>query len=151
MPVLKNARHEKFCQERAKGKSQEEAYSLAGYKGSRHNAHDLSTKKYISERVRELQQEAAVKTGITIEYVAEKAKTLLERCMQTEPVRDKEGNPTGEYKFDSGGANSALEKLAKHCGFYKIDNEQKALTNKVHAEDLAILARLGITVIEVEK
>ena len=36
--------------------------------------------------------------------------------MQEEPVYDKEGNPTGEYRFDSAGAIGALRILAKFLG-----------------------------------
>lgn len=35
MPVLKNARHERFAQGRAKGKTIDEAYVDAGFKANR--------------------------------------------------------------------------------------------------------------------
>jgi phage terminase small subunit len=37
MPVLKNARHEKFAQALAKGKSATDAYNEAGFKPHRHS------------------------------------------------------------------------------------------------------------------
>lgn len=148
MPVLKNARHEKYAQSRAKGKSIDDAYVEAGYSRNSGNATRMNGIESIKQRVMELQQEAATNTGITIEYVAEKARTLLERCMQAEEVKDSKGVPTGEYRFDSAGANSALEKLAKHCGFYEIDNKQKAPVSKIGTDDMLILARFGITIAE---
>jgi hypothetical protein len=39
---------------------------------------------------------------------------VFERCMQHKPVLDKDGNPTGEYRFDSAGAARALELMGKH-------------------------------------
>ena len=35
------------------------------------------------------------------------------RCMQANPVLDKEGNETGVWKFDSNGANKALDICGK--------------------------------------
>lgn len=54
MPVLKNARHEAFAHELAKGKTADEAYKLAGFKPNRGNAATLKQKQSISKRVDEL-------------------------------------------------------------------------------------------------
>jgi phage terminase small subunit len=69
--------------------------------------------------------------------VAKGFKKIYDRCMQAEavmrydarekrmvPVRDEHGNAM--YVFDSNGANRAWENIAKHIGFYEIDNAQKA-------------------------
>jgi hypothetical protein len=66
MPVLKNARHEKFSQLRAQGKTQDEAYELAGFKPSRHHASRLATKGNIQARVAEIQGRAAERAVVTI-------------------------------------------------------------------------------------
>lgn len=59
------------------------------------------------------------KTDVTAEWVVDKAKKIIERCMQAEPVYDSEGNPTGEYRFDATGANGSLKILAKYLGMEK--------------------------------
>ena len=59
MPVLKNARHELFAQNLAKGMSATEAYEKAGYKPSRQHAARLATKGDIVARVAELQGSTA--------------------------------------------------------------------------------------------
>ena len=59
MPVLKNARHERFAQNKAKGMSATEAYEKAGYKPSRQHAARLATKGDIVARVAELQGSTA--------------------------------------------------------------------------------------------
>jgi phage terminase small subunit len=56
MRSLKNAKHERFAQELAKGKTADEAYRLAGFKANRGNAATLKAKQSISDRVRELQE-----------------------------------------------------------------------------------------------
>lgn len=80
MPTLKNARHERFAQELAKGKTADEAYQLAGFKANRGNASTLNQKQSIQTRVSELlarealieekaTEKAITKLGITKERV----------------------------------------------------------------------------------
>lgn len=61
MPVLKNARHEKFAQSLAKGKSATDAYTGAGYKGDRTAASRLSSNVNIVQRVAEITSRVAEK------------------------------------------------------------------------------------------
>lgn len=51
-------------------------------------------------------------------WVTAKLQSVVNRCMQAEPVKDAEGNPIGEYKFNAGGANKALELLGKELGMF---------------------------------
>lgn len=53
------------------------------------------------------------KTEVSAESIVTRLNILANRCMQAEPVTDKDGNPIGDYKFDSSGANKALELLGK--------------------------------------
>jgi hypothetical protein len=80
LPVLKNPRHERFCQELAKGKSATEAYAAAGYKGNRRNASHLATKSDIKRRLEELQSEIAARvveqTAVTRAEILEELKKI---------------------------------------------------------------------------
>lgn len=70
MPPLNNTRHERFAQELAKGKSQAEAYRLAGYEGTdaamEASASRLVRNVKVAARVAELQAKAAERTEITV-------------------------------------------------------------------------------------
>lgn len=55
-------------------------------------------------------------------YIITRLKRIAERCMQSEPVFTKDGKPTGEYKFDSAGAISALKLLGQHIGCWNESN-----------------------------
>lgn len=134
MPVLKNPRHERFAQELAAGKSAAEAYELAGYKPNRGNAASLKQDQSISTRVAELLQEraemhaqataeAVQRISLTKEWVLERLIENAERALQARQVKDSEGNPTGEYKYDGAVANRALELLGKELGMF-IDRKQ---------------------------
>jgi hypothetical protein len=41
------------------------------------------------------------------------------RAMQVEPVRDREGNQIGQYSYQGGVANKALELLGKEIGMFQ--------------------------------
>jgi hypothetical protein len=65
MPVLKNARHERFAQARAKGKTIDDAYVDAGFKENRGNAARLNANESIRKRVDEITSRVAEKAEWT--------------------------------------------------------------------------------------
>jgi len=71
MPVLSNAKWEKFCQLRLAGKPQDVAYKLAGYKPSEHHASRLAKNPKVVERMKELHIHALNKSEVTVESMAE--------------------------------------------------------------------------------
>lgn len=74
MPVLEHPRHEIFAREIAKGKSQREAYRVAGYEAENEDGIDASASRLLTDarvalRVKEIQERAAKRAGIVIEAV----------------------------------------------------------------------------------
>jgi len=69
VPPLRNARHEKFCQELAQGRSAAEAYINAGFRASRQNAGRLRTRDDVAARILEIQRVAANRAEITLEGI----------------------------------------------------------------------------------
>ena len=76
MPVLKNAKHEIFAQEYAKGKKLEAAYVAAGYKPNPGNARRLRMNEAVRKRIAEIQQDGADRAGITVQMVLEELAKL---------------------------------------------------------------------------
>jgi phage terminase small subunit len=72
----------------------------------------------IERRQQEINKKVEEETEISVKWVLDSFKSIAERCMTAEPVLDREGNETGEYKFDSSGANKALENIGKHLGMF---------------------------------
>src|SRR5262245_43423116 len=120
MPILKNERHERFCQAIAAGMSQTDAYICAGFrakpgKGAAQSASRLRKQPHIAERLAELgrikdmsrvaQQErmerevlahtVQVIRGVVItqEMVCERLLEIVERSLQHRPVLDRFGRP----------------------------------------------------------
>ncbi|MGK9282022.1 terminase small subunit [Sinorhizobium meliloti] len=145
MPVLKNARHEKFAQELAKGKTADEAYASAGYKPDRGNASRLTANDSIKDRVAEIQGKGALKAEATVERVLKELSRIgfsdlrrvfdaNGRLLRPEEWDDDtaaavasvevvtrnigDGEVEHVHKIKVWDKNSALEKLAKHLGMF---------------------------------
>jgi phage terminase small subunit len=106
MPVLTNAKHERFAQELAAGKTADEAYEAAGYAQNRGNAIRLKANESVAARVAELQQRAADGVVLTRQWVIEQ---LIDNVTQAKK--------SGE-KIDGATANRALELLGKELGMF---------------------------------
>jgi phage terminase small subunit len=102
----------------------------AGYseKSARSQASQLLVLEEIENYIEERRQEASKISLVDVAWVQTRFKEISDRCMTAEPVMewvDGEQVPSGEYKFDSSGANKATENLGKIIGAYTKDNEQK--------------------------
>lgn len=89
MPVLPSPRQERFAQELAKGKTQIEAYSIAGYRGDETAACRLSKNVKVSARVAELLNRGAERAECTIASILtelEEARALALKLDQPAPA-----------------------------------------------------------------
>lgn len=92
----------------------------AGYsvKTAGSQAHDLLKKPEIQEAISHGATARAKSVDITAEYVLSTIKNTIERCAQAEPVFDREGVETGEYKFDSAAVLKGSELLGKYLKLF---------------------------------
>ena len=124
MPILDNQRWENFCQllSQCPAPSAKDAYIQAGYKSKGHSAEvrgsDLLRNVEVAARLAELKAEAAKRNDISIDWVLRGLKANAERAMQAVPVLDKEGNETGEFRYEGAVANRAYELIGKHLGMF---------------------------------
>lgn len=75
-------------------------------------------KPLISEAIKEQLDKRMNKVDITAEYVLTTIKNTIDRCAQAEPVFDREGVETGEYKFDSAAVLKGSELLGKYLKLF---------------------------------
>ncbi|WP_316195368.1 MULTISPECIES: hypothetical protein [unclassified Bradyrhizobium] len=131
MPILPNPKHEAAAQAFAAGKTQQQAYTEAGFTYKPANASRFFKRADVRARMQEIIAEridverksselAVRKVGLTKEWVIERLMWNAERCLRGTPVRDANGKHTGEFtgKVDAAGANRALELLGKHLGMF---------------------------------
>ena len=114
-------KQKRFVEEFLVDRNATQAAIRAGYspKTARFIAAENLTKPHIAAEIEARERILSQKTAISAEYVLTCLQSVAERCMQAEEVKDREGNGTGEYRFDSGGANKALELIGKHLGMFK--------------------------------
>ena len=72
------------------------------------------SKPLISEAIQEKANERIKRTEIDADWVLQEQVRVYKKCMQDEEVISKDGDKIGEYKFDSSGANKALDGVGKH-------------------------------------
>ena len=80
MPVLPNAKYELFAQAIASGQTLEKAYAAAGYKPSKSNGSTLRSKQNVSERIKEILEQASDKLVKNIDCSREKILAEIEQA-----------------------------------------------------------------------
>ena len=135
-----NEKQKQFCEEYIIDLNGTQAAIRAGYskKTARAIANELLTKLDIQEYICELKNKRSERVKYSQDELMRDILEVKNRCLQANPVLDKEGNETGIWKFDSNGANKALDMLAKHVGFYETDNKQKAFNISVNREAVEV-------------
>lgn len=149
MPVLKNPRHEKFALLLAEGKSQLEAYTLAGFKPHRGNASKLASENIIVERVAELQQRVA---AIHQEATEIAIRTVVDRYAITkEKVLDELARIAFSNMMDY--VRVAPDGLP-YCDFSAVDRDKGVAIQEVHVE-VGAVSEVGAdgerTIVQVRK
>ena len=98
------------------------AYRRAGYTAigaaADSCAHKLLRNAEIKSEIDKALDKRSEKVGIDADWVLQRLKEISDRCMQAEPILNNQGEPTGEYRFDSSGANRSTELIAKHLGMF---------------------------------
>ncbi len=136
MPALQDPRLEIIAQRLADGATQAEAYAAAYGSKSLTSAKtaasrllsNVNKRATVDNRVAEVLgerdsarmtalQTEAKKTGLNKAWVLEQLRTNYERAMQAEPVI-REGQPTGEFRYEGSVANKALELIGKELGMF---------------------------------
>lgn len=103
MAALGNAKHERFAQGLAAGKTADEAYTAAGFKANRGNATRLKANESVQARVKELTERAADGLVLTKQWVLEQ---LADNAAKAKKVGD------------FGPSNKAIELIGKHLGMF---------------------------------
>ena len=119
------AKQELFCKEYIVDLNAKQAAVRAGYseKTAQMQGCRLLTNDKVQDKIQNLMTKRSKKVEISSDWVLNKLQSVAVRCMQEERVLVK-GVPTGEFKFDSAGANRSLELIGKHLMLFtdKIDH-----------------------------
>lgn len=129
MPALENAKHERFAQALAKGKTADEAYVLAGYAENRGNATRLKANESVLKRVAELQDLGSLRAEVTLESLIREAGEIQEAAKN-------------EKQYSA--ATAALTAKAKLAGLWidKAENTNRNVVDPAQVSDAELAAVL---------
>jgi len=123
LPDSLTPKQAKFVMEYLTDGNATQAAIRAGYSektAQRIGSENLS-KPLIKQTIQEKQAHRAKRTLLDKDHIVSNLMTLVDRCMEKEPVRELVNGKyvdTGKWKFDSSGAARALDLLGRHLGIY---------------------------------
>jgi phage terminase small subunit len=136
-------KHELFVMAYLKNLNATEAAIEAGYseKSARVQGSRLLTNADIRARIDELLERRKEKMELDADFVIGRLLEISEMCMRAKPVmkwdyEERQLVETGEYTFDSSGANKAMELIGKHMGMFKEKIEHSGGVTHEHKHDL---------------
>ena len=131
-------KQKRFCEEYIIDLNATQAAIRAGYseKTARQTASENLSKPDIQDYISELKNKVSERLNLSVDWVVNRLKEISDKCMQAEPVMVYDPDTgtkveSGEYTFDSSGANKATELIGKHLGAFEKDNRQKAIPVKI--------------------
>ncbi|GAC1467176.1 MAG: terminase small subunit [Chamaesiphon sp.] len=109
-----------FCKEYLKDLNATQAAVRSGYseKNADKIGSELLGKTRVNARIQELLNARGKRLEITADKVLKDIEECRLRCMQGEPVLDREGNQTGVWKFEASAALKASELQGKHLKLF---------------------------------
>lgn len=121
------SKQEMFCHEYLVDLNSTQAAIRAGYSAKTANVigPENLAKPCIAEVITRLKAQRIEKTQINAQWVLDQAVIMHKKCSQVLPILDKDGKDV--FKFDSPGANKALELVGKHVDIQAF-KEVKELT-----------------------
>ena len=131
--ILKNVKHEAFCQEMAKGVNHGQAYINAGYRtpldDARKHASRLMTKDNIKARLSQLQEKTNKRYDLSKEAIMKYVDIVIRDCMKdSKGGKDKDGNII-EPRIDNMNLLKSIDIMNKMGGNYS-----ETINNKLEGE-----------------
>jgi phage terminase small subunit len=114
-------KQERFIEEYLVDFNGTKAAIRAGYKPGKSaevQAYQNLRKPQIAQAIEKRRAKLAKAAELTAASVLKDLKSVLDRCMQAEPVLNSDGEETGEFRFNPGGALKAIELQGKFLGMW---------------------------------
>jgi hypothetical protein len=141
MPVLPNARHERFAQNLAAGMTGDAAYEAAGFAPNRHNASRLKTTETVRNRVAELTQCGANAVADLLSAKQRFIQAAYERLAKEVPTIELKGAADLKAIADAALALDKDERVVEGGVSDRQSNSPSVTVNVVAAEVDEIFAR----------
>jgi len=108
------------------------------------NGSRLLRNAHVASHIAELMKSRASEYEISQGWVIERLIDTYRKAAEAVPVTDFRGNETGQFKFDSQGANRSLELIGKHLGMFadrlKVEGQLEQVIVNIIKDDRGIIA-----------
>jgi phage terminase small subunit len=131
LPALRNPRQERFVQELVKGRTQREAYRLAGYTAERGQAARLARRAEVAARYQELAEAAARISTVTAAKVIDALGTIAFANLSDFITTDADGKPQADLAKVSREQKAALLEVTSDARGVRVK-----LADKLEALDM---------------
>ena len=110
----------RFVEEYSVDGNATQAAIRAGYapRSAQQSGSALLHKPAVAEALAAAQTRVSERCGLDAEWVLDRLREVVERCLQAVPVLDRAGPETGEWTFDAAGATRALGLIGKQLGMF---------------------------------
>lgn len=119
------------------GAEWQKALTTAGYP-ARARLRDSPPPRHMKAALDYLMAETAHRCGASRKWILTQVVSLYRRATQAEPVLDRKGIPTGEYRMDGATAARCLEMLGNQAGMFG-----KKVTHDVPSDVRALMAAIA--------
>ncbi len=99
--------------------------------GAYARAKHLLSQPKIHTAILQAQQTAMDELGIGATWVLQQAVEVYDRCMQVEKILDRDGSPTGAFRFDAANAIRALKLIADISTFNQTSTGSSDLVHRL--------------------
>lgn len=96
-----------------------------GYNAAANKAHTLLHDPRIASVISAEMQSRMRRLRVDGDWVLEQAVEVFHRCMQVEKLLDRDGNLTGEFRFDATNSLKALNLIGKHVNVRAFESVQE--------------------------
>jgi phage terminase small subunit len=96
----------------------QKAYSIADEKTAAAAASRTLRIVKVRDAIEAARKARTIRAKIDADWVLRRLARNANRAATLEPVKDREGNPTGEYVYQGAVVNKALELIGKHLGMF---------------------------------
>ncbi len=167
MPALSNVRWEQFCQLLASGTSRTDSYlqvfATTNRRTCAKRGSALAGKPEVASRVTEIEDElragALERAGVDREFVIKGLKENISKSSQTTPILNRQGQPTGKFKYEPTAVNRGYELIGKELGMFKDAFTFEGLDNELQGMDgdqlrtflRGIVGEVGMRVVQMNK
>ena len=128
--TLKNPKHELYANAYVQTFNRKQSVIACGVDPAVSSVNDIgfrmARRPEVKQRIKTLLAERVEEIAVNEDWIILRLAQIVERSMENEAILNRDGEETGEFKFDGRNANRALELIGNYLGMFKQKDAQTA-------------------------